>query len=104
MRKNFIPRNDGFTCEACDATVPPAQGTFRNHCPACLTSKHVDGAIPGDRANVCHGLMPTVSYTGTDPEKLDLIQQCDICQQQSLNRTAPDDNVSQLFNTDFRNK
>ena len=103
MRKNFIPRNDGFTCEACDATVLAAPSTFRNHCPVCLTSKHVDDIIPGDRASACHGLMSTTSYIGTDPEKLDLIQKCDTCQKQSKNRTAPDDNVSQLFNDNFNN-
>ena len=104
MRKNFIPRNEGFKCEACNKTIPPARGTFRNHCPVCLTSKHVDGAIPGDRANTCHGLMPTVGYTGTDPSRLDLIQECDTCQQQSKNRTAPDDDISQLFDADFNEK
>jgi hypothetical protein len=101
MRKNFIPRNDGFDCEVCDEEVPPAPGTFRNHCPACLTSKHVDQEIPGDRASDCYGVMPTIRYVGTDPEKLDLIQKCTICYKESVNRTAPDDNVSQLFDEGF---
>jgi hypothetical protein len=97
MRKNFIPRNDGFSCEQCGADVPPAQGTFRNHCPHCLTSKHVDDALPGDRAAACGGLMPTVGYEGTDPDKLDLIQECEACGKRHRNRLAPDDTKEKLF-------
>lgn len=97
MRKNFIPRNDGFICEACGHEIPPARGTFRNHCPHCLTSKHVDQNLPGDRVAACHGLMPTIRYEGTDPDKLDLIQRCNRCGKEHRNRTAPDDNIRQLF-------
>lgn len=97
MRKNFIPRNDGFVCEACGRNVPPAPGTFRNHCPACLTSKHVDDTLPGDRRSTCFGSMPTIAYEGTDSNRLDLIQQCNICGQVRRNRTAPDDNKQLLF-------
>jgi hypothetical protein len=41
--------------------------------------------------------MPTVAYEGTDPDKLDLIQECKKCGKRGRNRTAPDDDVSQLF-------
>ena len=97
MRKNFIPNNDSFSCDVCQKEVPPAKGTFRNHCPHCLTSKHVDEVVPGDRASKCHGLMPTLAYEGTDPQYLDLVQQCRLCGKEHRNRTAPDDNVRQLF-------
>ncbi|MEK7557331.1 MAG: RNHCP domain-containing protein [Patescibacteria group bacterium] len=76
QRKNFIPINEGFTCESCHAQVGPAKGTFRNHCPQCLTSKHVDDALPGDRASTCGGCMKLVRIEGTDPDNLDLIHQC----------------------------
>lgn len=99
VRKNFIPINDSFTCEACGCEVPPARGTFRNHCPACLTSKHVDSVLPGDRAETCGGLMPTVAYEGTDPDKLDLIQICQRCGTRRRNRTAPDDTLETLWQT-----
>lgn len=91
-RKNFIPRNDGFTCEFCHAKISPAPGTFRNHCPACLNSKHVDGAVPGDRAATCDGCMTVIAVEGTDPDNLDLIHECQTCSKISRNRTAPDDN------------
>jgi len=96
-RKNFIPRNEGFICKQCNSSVPPASGTFRNHCPQCLASKHVDDTVPGDRQAVCGGLMPIIRYEGTDPAKLDLIHQCQTCGKLSRNRTAPDDNITNLF-------
>jgi predicted RNA-binding Zn-ribbon protein involved in translation (DUF1610 family) len=93
----MIPRNDGFTCEACGFVVPPAQGTFRNHCPNCLTAKHVDDATPGDRTSTCHGLMPVISIEGTDPDKLDLVQRCQKCGKIMRNKTARDDNKEAIF-------
>jgi len=98
MRKNFIARNDPFTCEQCGQNIPPAKTTSRNHCPYCLTGKHVDDQTPGDRASKCHGLMPTISYEGTDPDKLDLIQQCQTCRKQHRNKIAPDDRKTSLWN------
>lgn len=95
-RKNFIARNDGFTCEACGAEVSPAKGTFRNHCPHCLTSKHVDN-IPGDRLNSCSGLMKAIGIEGTDPDNLDLIQECAYCGYSGRNRCAPDDNLDAML-------
>jgi len=41
--------------------------------------------------------MPTVNYEGTDPDNLDLIQQCRTCGKSGRNRTAPDDTIQQLF-------
>ena len=96
-RKNFIARNDAFTCERCGAQVPPAAGTSRNHCPRCLTSKHVDDTVPGDRAAACQGLMPTVAYEGTDPGNLDLIQVCQVCGKRRRNKIARDDNKEKLY-------
>lgn len=87
----MIPRNEAFTCDACQHIVPPARGTFRNHCPRCLTSKHVDGEVPGDRAATCQGLMPTIAIEGPTPDQLDLVQECIRCGHTKRNRTAPDD-------------
>lgn len=96
-RQNFIPKNEGFICEACGQNVPPAKGTFRNHCPNCLTAKHVDKDTPGDRASTCTGLMPTIRIEGTDPDNLDLMQQCQACGHIQRNRTAADDNKETIF-------
>jgi len=97
IRKNFIAANNSFTCEACDKKVLPANGTFRNHCPLCLTSKHVDESTPGDRKSLCLGLMPTITCEGSNPDKLTLVQQCAKCDKASHNRTAPDDNKDKIF-------
>jgi hypothetical protein len=89
--KNFIARNEGFTCEACSFAVPPAAGTYRNHCPQCLTAKHVDDKIPGDRQSRCGGRMPTIAIEGSDIDTLDLVQRCDNCGIVRRNRIAGDD-------------
>ena len=52
--------NSGFTCEKCGADVLRLlSGSYRNHCPICFYSKHVDNE-PGDRANECGGLMAPI--------------------------------------------
>lgn len=97
MRKNFIPRNEAFVCEVCSENVPPAKGTFRNHCPKCLTSKHVDGATPGDRTNNCGGQMAVIGIEGTNTNKLDIVHACNICGKVRRNRTANDDSKERIF-------
>jgi predicted RNA-binding Zn-ribbon protein involved in translation (DUF1610 family) len=57
--RSMIARDEGFTCVACGADVPPAGRTSRNHCPFCLASRHVD-VVPGDRAAGCGGRMDAV--------------------------------------------
>lgn len=91
IRKNFIPRNEGFVCEECGASVPPAKGTFRNHCPMCLTAKHVDNATPGDRLSTCLGLMPAIDVTGSDPDALIITHRCERCGKTIRNKLAEDD-------------
>ncbi|MBU1911151.1 RNHCP domain-containing protein, partial [Patescibacteria group bacterium] len=50
----FIARQEPFVCEHCSAQVNPLEkGTYRNHCPHCLFSKHVDLECPGDRKSPC---------------------------------------------------
>lgn len=80
-----------------------APGTaHRNHCPHCLTSKHVDGRIPGDRAQSCHGRMVVVSMTArTDGEWL-LVHQCLTCATLKVNRIAGDDNPLALLRIAMR--
>ena len=96
-RKNFIARNDSFVCDTCEVKVLPAQSTFRNHCPHCLTSKHVDQSVPGDRQSNCGGHMPTIQIEGNNPDKLDLVQQCLVCHNTMRNLVAPDDNRDAIY-------
>lgn len=51
-----------FKCGRCRAFVGPviSGGRHRNHCPLCLTSRHVDLRRPGDRDSPCRALMPAI--------------------------------------------
>lgn len=94
----------GFECAYCHQWVPFDKfiGTrFRNHCPFCLWSKHVDEKKSGNRQAFCHGLMKPIGLTfkkeGFDKYgkprqgELMLIHQCQNCGQISINRLAADD-------------
>lgn len=61
VRRNPIRRDEGFTCVACGAEVPPHGRSARDHCPVCLRGLHVDGDVPGDRASTCGGVLEPVA-------------------------------------------
>ena len=94
----------GFECIHCHRWVPFDKfiGThFRNHCPHCLWSKHVDEKKSGDRQTFCRGDMEPIGLTfkkeGFDKYgksrqgELMVIHQCQDCGQISINRLAADD-------------
>lgn len=87
----FTHRNEGFECVACGASVPPASRSCRNHCPRCLTSRHVDVA-PGDRAADCGGIMDPMGYELKDGgRKITIHHQCRVCGYRSTNVAAIQD-------------
>ncbi len=82
--------NTPFTCENCDREVLPlSNGSYRNHCPFCLFSKHVDVTL-GDRRNECGGLMSPTGLTHKGGKGLQIIHRCRRCRAQSANRVAED--------------
>ncbi|NNH70480.1 RNHCP domain-containing protein [Nocardia uniformis] len=87
-----------FRCVGCRLDVPiSAPGTaHRNHCPHCLTSRHVD-RIPGDRAASCRGRMRAVSMTVRDNGEWSVVHQCVACGALKMNRIAGDDNALALM-------
>jgi len=91
-RKNFIGSgNDAFTCLYCGAGVLPlVQGSFRNHCPFCLRSRHVD-LVPGDRAASCGGRMDPVGLSGSTGSEWVILHRCVECGHERQNRAALDD-------------
>jgi len=91
-RKNFHGTgNDGFACGHCSREVLPlVQGSYRNHCPACLWSKHVD-VVPGDRRSDCGGLMEPVKLTGSSASGWKVLQCCTACGFERANRVVLDD-------------
>lgn len=87
----FIPREEAFICAHCQGKVHPlGKGTYRNHCPHCLWSKHVDEEGPGDRGSDCQGLMRPVSVEQKHGQWV-IIHCCEECKKKSRNKAAPDD-------------
>lgn len=88
----FIPRQEPFVCEYCGADIAPLEhGTYRNHCPACLWSKHVDEAGPGDRASHCKGLMGPTAIDLDGKKGWVILHRCVSCGKEMRNKAAPDD-------------
>ena len=70
MSRSRRAENTGFACVHCSAPVPAnTDGHYRNHCPHCLWSLHVD-ELPGDRASDCqapNGRDISVEVVGIEP-------------------------------------
>lgn len=83
--------NTGFICAWCGAAVSPlTNGSYRNHCPHCLYSLHVDN-LPGDRSSNCIGLMKPVGIRYHGKKGWQIIHRCKKCGAEKVNRIAPDD-------------
>ena len=82
-----------FRCGHCRADVSDnAPGTaYRNHCPKCLWSRHLDDDRPGDRAAECGAHMEPIAITVRGEGEWILVHRCAGCGQLHLNRTAGDD-------------
>lgn len=81
--------NAGFICGRCGTIVAPlTDGSYRNHCPTCLFSKHVD-VLPGDRAAHCHALMAPVALR-VGRKGWQLVHRCARCGVRRVNRVARD--------------
>lgn len=72
-----------------------SNGSFRNHCPYCLYSKHVD-IIPGDRQESCRGLMEPMGTERHSQKGWMIVHKCERCGKVARNRTAPEDNIELL--------
>lgn len=100
MRKQFRPLNEGFVCQNCGRSVEPVVygGSYRNHCPYCLYSMHVDSDTPGDRLSDCRGLMkPRGVFTRKTGEFV-LVHKCEKCGFERYNRIAGDDDFDLVTN------
>lgn len=93
--KRFTMKDETFTCEACSYNVPKAGYTARDHCPRCLTSKHVD-ISPGDRKNTCHGLLIPI---GVEKFKnsFKIIYRCQTCGELHKNIMLQDDSMDKII-------
>lgn len=90
----FIPREEPFICDHCGhATEPLGKRTYRDHCPKCLFSKHVDRDGPGDRASVCLGLVKPTAIDQDGKKGFVIVYECMKCKKGSRNRAADDDDI-----------
>jgi hypothetical protein len=97
FQKRFVPRNESFTCECCHQSVSALErGGYRNHCPSCLYSKHVDFRYPGDRQSRCHGLMKPVAVEQGRSAQFVLVHRCELCGKVIRNKVAHDDSRETL--------
>ena len=96
-------RSTDFVCVRCRAQVSgSAYGTkHRNHCPACLWSRHVDELIGDRRASCRSGMEPIGVEVRADGEWA-LIHRCSGCGQLRTNRIAGDDDVLKLMGLALR--
>ena len=86
-RKN---ENTNFVCVNCSKTVIAlTNGSYRNHCPFCLYSLHVDKNI-GDRQNSCLGLMEPREIVYNSKKGYQIIHVCRKCNTRRLNKIAED--------------
>ena len=98
MSGRFTHRNESFTCLTCREIVQPLATGCRNHCPRCLTSRHVD-IFPGDRANPCGGVMAAVAYQLTGHKGIMLCFRCLRCGEQTRNIAALGDPTPDSYET-----
>jgi hypothetical protein len=73
---------------------PLTNGSYRNHCPRCLSSLHLD-VQPGDRRASCGGVMDAVALRRT-AKGMQIVHRCRRCGIERPNRVAdrtdqPDD-------------
>jgi ribosome biogenesis GTPase len=92
-----------FTCRHCGRNVnAAAPGTmYRNHCPWCLRSIHVDKQA-GDRAASCGGIMEPIAISVRRGKEWVIIHRCVTCGALKENRIAGDDNEIALLSLAVR--
>lgn len=83
-----LTENTAFQCENCGANVQPlTNGSYRNHCPFCLFSKHLDNK-PGDRLSRCKGLMRPTSIEYSGKKGYQIVHECRKCGKLQRNKVA----------------
>lgn len=103
--------NKSFLCMNCGRQVLPlTNGSYRNHCPHCLHSLHIDN-IPGDRSSNCGGIMKPVSLVYNSKKGYQIRHKCMKCGLERVNVIAentvmPDDyeqicKLSSSLNRDY---
>ena len=95
-KKRFTKLDEEFICENCKKRVTKLGYTSRNHCPYCLTSKHID-INPGDRKETCGGLLRPISLEIDSKKGYVIIFKCEKCGAIRKNKSAKDDNMDLII-------
>jgi hypothetical protein len=104
----ILTTSDGFRCLYCENYVCAEMSGVRNrnHCPYCLSSRHLDQFEAGDRLSACKGRMiaegltfkcVVKKYAGHGLGELMLVHRCEGCGKVSINRIASDDNEVRIL-------
>lgn len=88
--------DENFVCDVCGGEVKKLGYTARDHCPYCLSSKHVD-INPGDRLCDCLGVLVPVSIEQAKKGKYKIVYKCQKCKMVKRNVTAIDDNFEKIL-------
>lgn len=90
--KRFKMIDENFICEVCGSKVEKLGYTARDHCPYCLSSKHVD-INPGDRRADCGGVLEPVGIENAKKGNYKIVYKCSKCGKIKRNIMAHDDNM-----------
>ena len=93
---SFNDLDQPFICKKCGFKVSRLGYSYRDHCPNCLYSKHIDKNL-GDRKNKCQGLLKPISMEKFE-DTYKIVYICEKCGQQRKNLMAKDDNMNVLIN------
>ena len=95
--KRFKMIDESFSCEVCGKKVEKLNITARDHCPFCLSSKHLD-INPGDRESNCKGILEPIEIEKGKKDSLKIIYKCNKCGMVKKNKAASDDNFDLILN------
>lgn len=90
--KRFKMIDENFICEVCGKEVEKLGYTARDHCPYCLSSKHVD-INPGDRKSLCKGTLEPIAIENAKKGQYKIVYKCNKCGEIKRNIMAHDDNM-----------
>lgn len=93
--KQFVKKDEAFTCINCGKEVGPLGYTTRDHCPHCLYSIHID-IMPGDRANTCKGILKPIGIEKFK-DTYKIVYRCEKCHEEHKNIMATDDSLDEII-------
>lgn len=94
--KRFKMIDEEFFCEVCKSKVKKLEYSARDHCPFCLSSKHLD-INPGDRQANCGGVLKPIDIEIGKKDTYKIIYKCEKCGEIKKNKAALDDDFDKIL-------